>query len=546
MGKQFIIVLFGIFFLTFFLSSHFAFKSVVYPVHAKETKNIDTQGIRISERYSKIHSLSYDIDWMISEILEDINKQQKKRIAVSHFVSLEDRFAAFKVYLFKELHTGLAKSNKVSIVEEQLFEKVLSELQIKENDLIGGGYTQEFGKLTGADSVLVGEVSFSNPRFRVEMELIDTVTGKTDHVINIYFEGVLDEQLKKLLGKEIESNSPAYLGNNNMNIQKSMPNSTVKQKKETSLVWPSPPDKPRIEYLYSVLSSDDVNEETFGRKLKETFIRKASASSFGKPYAVHADREGRILVTDSAWGKVLVFDRKHHKFSIIGESGAGILSKPLGVTTDSKNNLYVTDSVKNRIIVYDRDGNFIKAMGKEGDFKQPVGIALNESVGQIYVVDTQRHNVQVLNMEGEVIQSIGQPGTMDGEFNFPTNIAVDKNGKVYVTDSYNFRVQIFDKDGNFLRKFGGLGTGLGMFSKPKGISVDSEGHIYVVDAAFNNVQIFDKEGRLLLVFGEMGTKPGQFWLPAGIYIDEKDNIYIADQYNRRISVYRYLGENPKS
>jgi len=85
-------------------------------------------------------------------------------------------------------------------------------------------------------------------------------------------------------------------------------------RKEAELIWPLPPDPPRIKYLYSVSSSDDVKEETFGRKLKETIIGRDAASALAKPYAVHADREGRILVADSAWGKVLVFDRKNHKF----------------------------------------------------------------------------------------------------------------------------------------------------------------------------------------------------------------------------------------
>lgn len=134
------------------------------------------------------------------------------------------------------------------------------------------------------------------------------------------------------------------------------------KQKDVELMWPLPPDPPRIKFLYSVSSSDDVKEKTFGRTLKDTIIGKDMASALSKPYAVHADREGRILVADSAWGKVLVFDKKNHKFSVMGETGAGILSKPLGVTSDSQNNVYVTDSAQNRVIVYDKDGNFIKAI----------------------------------------------------------------------------------------------------------------------------------------------------------------------------------------
>ena len=136
-----------------------------------------------------------------------------------------------------------------------------------------------------------------------------------------------------------------------------------------------------------------MREETFFRKLKEFIIGKDVASQLGKPYTVHADKDGRILVADSAWGKVLVFDRKDHKFSVLGESGPGVLSKPLGVTTDSSGNIYVTDSAQNRVVVFDKDGNFLKGMGKEGVFEQPIGIALNETLGRVYVVDTKKHNI---------------------------------------------------------------------------------------------------------------------------------------------------------
>src|SRR3972149_8593264 len=147
------------------------------------------------------------------------------------------------------------------------------------------------------------------------------------------------------------------------------------KQKDVELIWPLRPDPPRKKYLYSISSSDDVREETFWKTLKDIIIGKDAASALTKPYAVHADKEGRILVADSAWGKVLVFDRKNKKFSIIGDTGAGILSKPLGIATDSQNNVYVTDSAQNRVIVYDKDGKFIKAMGKQGTFEQPVGIA---------------------------------------------------------------------------------------------------------------------------------------------------------------------------
>ncbi len=314
-------------------------------------------------------------------------------------------------------------------------------------------------------------------------------------------------------------------------------------RKTPDIVWPLPPETPRIKYVKSISAVEDIQKKSIFTRMKEIVIGKDPTARLGKPYAVHA-RNGRIYVADSAWRKVLVFDTEKHDFFILGLEGPGMLSKPQGVTTDSQGRIYVTDTLQKRAVVYDQEGNFLFAMGEAGRFDRPVGIAVHEPLKRIYIVDTLKHNVSVFDMEGKFLFEFGGRGTEDGKLNFPTNISIDKEGKIYIMDTMNFRVQIFDQDGKFLNKFGSIGTGFGQFSKPKGIGVDNEGHIYVSDAAFNNVQIFDQQGRLLLFFGGFGDRPWQLWLPAGLYIDEKDQIYVADQYNRKINIYQYLPENP--
>lgn len=319
-------------------------------------------------------------------------------------------------------------------------------------------------------------------------------------------------------------------------------------KKDVDLVWPLPPETPRIKFVKSVSSSADVKPPSFAQRMKTTVIGEEPAAALGKPYAVHVDRKGRLFVADSAWRKVLVFDEPGRDFFILGTDGPGALINPRGVTTDAQGRIYVTDGSQNRVVVYDEKGEFQIAMGLRGQLDKPVGIAINDALKRVYVVSTgntatQDHKVTVFDAtNGNVLFEFGGRGIEDGQFNFPTNLVVDAAGKVYVMDSFNFRVQIFDADGKFLSKFGGIGTGFGQFSKPKGIGVDSEGHIYVSDAAFNNVQIFDQEGRLLLFFGDLGSRRGQFWLPAGIAVDAQNRIYVADQFNERINIYQYLSE----
>jgi DNA-binding beta-propeller fold protein YncE len=317
------------------------------------------------------------------------------------------------------------------------------------------------------------------------------------------------------------------------------------EEEPTDLVWPLPPEQPRIRYVRSIRSNEDigatdevdVTSTLLGSKEKETEQR------LRKPYGVHADRNGRIFVADTALGKLVMFDVTNKKFEIWGESGKGSLKKPLGITTDSQGRVYVTDGTELRVVVFDRAGNFLFAAGKQGELTRPVGVAVNETLGHIYVADSQQHHIAVFDMAaGNLISTIGERGIEPGQFNFPTNLAIDREGKLYVVDTMNFRVQILDPAGNPLKAIGRVGDSPGSFSRPKGIAVDSDGHIYVVDAAFNNFQIFDSEGALLLFVGNSGREPGQFSMPAGAYIDAQDRLYVVDQFNSRVQVFQYLAK----
>ncbi|MEW6324753.1 MAG: hypothetical protein AB1515_05145, partial [Nitrospirota bacterium] len=110
------------------------------------------------------------------------------------------------------------------------------------------------------------------------------------------------------------------------------------------VVWPPPPDPPRIRYVGSIASQMDVEKPSILRWIQELLLGAEPRARMGKPYAVAVDPGGRILVADSAWRKIMIFDREKGKFGLLGLSGPGILSKPLGVTTDSQGRIYVTDS----------------------------------------------------------------------------------------------------------------------------------------------------------------------------------------------------------
>ncbi len=306
------------------------------------------------------------------------------------------------------------------------------------------------------------------------------------------------------------------------------------------VVWPLPPDKPRIQFVKSITSSADV-EPSRSRSFLDTLVGGGGTTAgLTKPYGVHVDKAGRLFVADTGWRKVLVFDFPNQKFWILGVDGRGVLAQPVGVDTDDQGRIYVSDGAQARVVVYTPDGQYLNAFGGRDYLSKPVGIAVDDARDRVYVVDTKQHRVVVFDRSGNHIMNFGEHGPDDGMFNWPTNISVAPDGNLYVVDMLNFRVQVFNPQGEFLDKFGGVGRGFGQFSKPKGIGVSDDGLVFVADAAFNNVQIFDPKGRLLLFFGGMGVGPGQFWMPAGLAVGPDGKIYVADQFNKRVNVYERI------
>jgi DNA-binding beta-propeller fold protein YncE len=358
---------------------------------------------------------------------------------------------------------------------------------------------------------------------------------------------------------------------------------------EDTILWPVPPDTPRIRYS-AVLR----NERDLGRT--SGFLGRISNALIGsddgvvyvmRPHDVFVDSQGRMYVTNGLSAGLWVFDPSAKEARLIQPSGAGALVKPMGITGDPNGNILVSDPGARRVVELDGEGAFVRAYGGSSVLLNPVDVALSPSGDRVYVADSYLHQLLVFDREGGLIKQVGRDegdleaktarrqmavvagqeangglrGSLSdhgddepsdlvenrslelGHFRYPAFVATAPDGTVYVSDGMNFRIQAFDPSGAFLRSVGHLGDRPGSFARPKGIAVDSEGHLYVVDAAFNNVQIFDEQGRLLLAFGAFGNGPGQLWMPTGLWIDQEDRIFVADRYNNRLQVFEYLPED---
>jgi DNA-binding beta-propeller fold protein YncE len=312
-------------------------------------------------------------------------------------------------------------------------------------------------------------------------------------------------------------------------------------------VWPDPPEQPRIRYIGQLsLESDLRPQKDLGQAVAEAIFGKREAAGLLNPYAICTDSANRLFVADAAGQVVHVIDLERRKWTrLVPNVRPKRFGHPVALAYDATppGRLFVVDSVDHCIYVFSRGEKYARAIGSEY-LTRPCGIAFDESAGRLLVVDAAAHEVIALTPDGQLIERRGRRGTQPGEFNYPTNIAIDSTGRIYVSDSLNFRVQQLNNQLQPLQVFGKKGDMPGYFAQPKGLAVDSDDHLYVVDANFESVQIFDEAGQLMLHFGEEGRKPGEFWLPAGICFDRPSNrIWVADTYNKRVQAFEYLSQS---
>jgi DNA-binding beta-propeller fold protein YncE len=309
------------------------------------------------------------------------------------------------------------------------------------------------------------------------------------------------------------------------------------------IIWPDPPEIPRIRFVNSFSGPEDLNigTSTFERFMR--FFKGEESKSITDPYGITMDPGGRLYVVDKFNKIVHVMDESNKTYYTFPEGKLSLVS-PIGIAADNRGNIYVSDSKKAVVKIFRDQGKTYSGEIGKGLLNRPTGLSFNTVTEELLVVDTKNSEIVRYNINDyEVIGTIGKEGNTAGLFHNPTNIFTSRDGKIFVTDSLNFRIQVLTPDGQFIRSFGKAGDSPGYFARPRGLAVDSDGNIYVVDALFDNIQIFNGDGQLLMDFGRPGSDYGEFWLPSGLFIDSSNRIYVSDSYNKRVQVFQYMRRN---
>lgn len=314
-----------------------------------------------------------------------------------------------------------------------------------------------------------------------------------------------------------------------------------------ALVWPPPPDPPRIRHIGELRGQASLDVRPSGwEALRAAVAGPRPSAEFVRPSAVAVAGE-RVYVADAGLGVVHLLDLAARRYQMIRGAPRDPLRVPIDLTV-AGDKLLVVDRGRATLDVFDLNGGW-QATQRWPEITAPVAVAWDAAARRIWLADAAAHACFSVTDSYVLAGRVGARGGEPGQFNYPRALAVHPSLGLAVVDAMNFRVQVVGETGAPVAVFGKKGDAAGDFAQPRDVAVDSDGHCYVLDNQFENVQVFDVEtrskpvaARLLLAFGQGGDGRGEFSLPSGITIDEQDRIWIADSYNRRVQVFQYLSE----
>ena len=299
------------------------------------------------------------------------------------------------------------------------------------------------------------------------------------------------------------------------------------------------------------------------------------------PMAIAIDRQDNVYV-GSATGTIGIFDKEGNFLRQFGSYGSelGQFNQIKGMHIDRKGSLYVSEWTSNRIQIFSGSPSMVEPEEKEeerdenetdvakllesvklgsskpayligpssslpskilSDIKQPSGIAVGRK-GEVVVASLKEHKVFVYSAKNDYqkVAEIGGRGDLDGEFWYPSGVAVTRDNQVLVS-SYH-KLQWFTMEGNFVHAVGGCGMETMEFDIPVDLAVGKDGCIYVLDSNNKRVQILNGDATYqhCFEFPHLTSKDDK--PPTALAINSEGNLYFTDSTNSCVHVFSSSGQ----
>lgn len=216
--------------------------------------------------------------------------------------------------------------------------------------------------------------------------------------------------------------------------------------------------------------------------------------------------------------------------------------RPAGIGVARDGRVLVADSHYQRILIYTPDGNLLREIvgeGPAGPFAY-VADVVEDAEGHLYVSEFgAAAQIRKLTPEGKTIAVWGSPGEGPGQFARPRGLAFNRRGELHVADSCNHRIQVFDRHGQWLRMWGQPGTGPGQLGFPYDVAINSADEVFVTEFGNQRVQRFSALGESCGIWGRPGRDLGCLFNPWGLTIGPGRTVFVTDTDSHRIQKFRY-------
>jgi sugar lactone lactonase YvrE len=252
-----------------------------------------------------------------------------------------------------------------------------------------------------------------------------------------------------------------------------------------------------------------------------------------------------------------------------GEIASSVsFGKPSSVALDRRGNLYILTDLAGVLEVWkvstDRVINRVVSIGPTTSttlYKTPAGGLAVADDGTLYIADRLGNRVwKFANGLKTPYAGVGGGGKVSGEggaaldasLNWPTGLALDRQGNLYIADTLNNRIRKVDERGAIITVAGGDRSGnsgdggpalQARLSIPFGVAVAPDGTLVIADTGNHRLRQITPWHVMLALAGTGRSGYAGDNLPAiaaslkepeGVTFDSHGNLFVADTGNHRV------------
>lgn len=283
-------------------------------------------------------------------------------------------------------------------------------------------------------------------------------------------------------------------------------------------------DRPNIP-----LSSTECNSDEFA------FLDASDQKDTQGSVDISTDKNGNIYIVQSSQKRVLKMDKDFNPVNFSSTNSPYItgFDGPKSVSVNENGDLFIVDDgpaySDMYLYVYDETGKYQRSTRLKNDNFQGNSfdyVVATDRFGNSYVANSSYNLIEKINPNGVNVFTWKGTGSKQGEFNYPNDLAVDKEKNLlYVLDDGNKRIQIFDLlnlSAVPIKIFTDVGlTGQGGSS----IELDSNGNLYVF--LETTMTKYDSDGKKIGVVLEDNKN---IFFPYDFIFGIDGSIYMVDDF----------------